>query len=260
MKHKITVFISLFISLCFLTACVGNNEIKAIQDRGELRVGVKADVPRFGLLDLDSGELKGMEIDLARVLAKDILGDENAVKFIIVGNAQMRAAVLENGQIDVAIATFTITEERKEKFNFSSPYFTDELSCLVRTGSAINEIKDLDKKTAGVVRGTTSQTAFVGECEKLGIDTLVSEYSSYPEIKEALVSGKVDAFVADKSILYGYLDDRCLLLDDGFNPQEYGIACKLEDKKLAARIETLLSNMENSGELTAIFEKWGLSQ
>ena len=246
--------------MCFLGACSSNDVINAIKDRGELRVGVKADVPRFGLLDLDSGELRGMEIDLAYELAKDILGDENAVKFIIVGNAQMRAAILENGQIDVAIATFTITPERKEIFNFSRPYFTDELSCLVRAGSAVNEIKDLDGKTAGVVRGTTSQTAFVGECEKLGIDTEVHEYSSYPEIKEALAGGAVDAFVADKSILYGYLDDACLLLNDGFNPQEYGIACKLEDKKLAARIEALLDRMEKNGELAAIYEKWGLVQ
>ena len=246
--------------MCFLGACSSNDVINAIKDRGELRVGVKADVPRFGLLDLDSGELRGMEIDLAYELAKDIVGDENAVKFIIVGNAQMRAAILENGQIDVAIATFTITPERKELFNFSRPYFTDELSCLVRAGTAISEIKNLDGKTAGVVRGTTSQTAFVAECENLGIDTIVHEYSSYPEIKEALSNGMVDAFVADKSILYGYLDDTCILLNDGFNPQEYGVACKLENKKLAARIESLLDKMEKNGELAAIFEKWGLDQ
>ena len=127
MTRKIAIYISVFLLSCSLAACSGGDEIKAILNRGELRVGVKSDVPRFGFLNLDINELEGMEIDLARMVAKAILGDENAVKFIIVGSANTRAAMLENGEIDIAIATFTITEERKRDFNFSRSYFSDEL-------------------------------------------------------------------------------------------------------------------------------------
>ena len=199
-----------------------------------------------------------MEIDLARLIAKDILGDENAVQFVIVGSAQTRAAMLENGGIDIAIATFTITEERKQSFSFSRPYFTDELGYLVCAGSGINEIRDLDGKTAGVVRTTTAHDALDSECARLGIEMRVLEFSNYPEIKEALVNGRVNAFVSDKSILYGYSDDTCELLKDGFNPQDYGIAANLANKGLIARIDALLNTLEKKGDLAAIFEKWEL--
>ena len=118
------VTFTLMVFLLSLSACSGNDEIKTIRSRGQLRVGVKADVPRFGYLNLNNDELEGMEIDLGHVIAKDILNDENAVKFIVVGGAQTRAAMLENGEIDIAIATFSITEERKKAFNFSRSYYT----------------------------------------------------------------------------------------------------------------------------------------
>ena len=258
MIYKIAIFIPVFFMSCFPAACSGGGEIKAIHKRGELRVGVKSDVPRFGFLNLDNDELEGMEIDIARMIAKDILGDENAVKFIIVGGAQTRAAMLKNGEIDIAIATFTITEERRKEFNFSRPYFTDELGSLVRADSKINELKDLDGRIAGVVRGSTAKTAFENECLKLEIDVTVLEFANYPEIKEALITGKIDAFVSDKSILYGYSDEESVLLNDRFNPQRYGIAGKIENRKLARRVETVLDTMEKNGDLTAIFEKWGL--
>ena len=260
MNSKIIVFSLIVCLLCTLTACLNNNEIKVIRDRGELRVGVKSDVPRFGYLNLNKGKLEGMEIDLARILAKDIFGNENAVKFIIVGSAQTRAAILENGEIDIAIATFTITEERKKNFNFSRSYFTDELGCLVRAGSTINKLEDLDGKIAGIARATTSKAAFEGECVRLGINVTVLEFVNYPEIKMALMNGKVDAFISDKSILYGYIDDMCVLLDDGFNPQQYGIASKKKNKKLAARIDALLGTLEKNGGLAELLKKWNLYQ
>ena len=258
MKRKTAVLLLAIVLLCSVTACSGDDELAAIRSRGELRVGVKADVPGFGYLNPDNGVLEGMEIDLARAIAKDILNDENAVKFTYVGSAQMRAAMLENGEIDIAIATFTITEERKETFNFSRPYFTDSIGCLVHIDVAANKMEDLDGKIAGVVRSTTAKTAFESECERLGINVTVLEYASYPEIKLALTNGKIDVFVADKSILYGYLDGECVLLDGGFNPQQYGIGSKKENTKIAARVDALLGKMEKNGELESLLEKWGL--
>ena len=258
MNRTFGIFTALLMAFCLMANCSGKDEVTAIRERGSLRVGVKSDVPRFALLNMGTGALEGMEIDLARALAKDILGNENAVRFIIVGSAQMRAALLLNGEIDVAVATFTITEERKKIFNFSRSYFTDELSCLVRAGSNIKKLEELDGKTAGVVRATTAATAFKIKSDKMGIKVSVSEYSSYPETKQALINGKIDAVVSDKSILLGYADEGHVLLDYGFNPQEYGIASKLSNKKLAARIDTLLGKMEKNGELAAIMQKWDL--
>jgi len=234
-----------------------DKQIKAIRERGVLRVGVKVDVPRFGYLNPDADEMEGMEVDLARAIAKDILGDDGAVKFINI-TTQTRSAMLDNDGIDVVIATFTITEERRKSFNFSRSYFTDELGYLVKLDSSVKRPEDLNGKSVGVTQAGTAKAAIENEGKRLGIDVTLREYGSYPEVKAALDDGGVEAFVADKSILYGYLDDACVLLDDGFNSQQYGIATKLENKKLAARVDSLLETLEKNGELAAIRKKWGL--
>ena len=241
-----------------LTACTGGDEqINAIRERGVLRVGVKVDVPRFGYMNPGTGRIEGMEVDLAHAIAKNILNDGNAVKLVNI-TAQTRGPMLDNGEIDIVIATFTITEERRKNFNFSRPYFTDELGYLVRRDSSVTRPEDLGGKSVGVARAGTAKTALEDEFARLGIDITMNEYASYPEVKAALDGGKVEAFVADKSILYGYLDDASMLLPAGFNPQQYGIACTLKNDKLAARIDSLLETLEKNGELAAIYEKWGL--
>ena len=258
MKSRIIACVlSMLLILCILAACGGNSQVKEIQKRGVLRVGVKVDVPRFGYLNPATGEMEGIEVDLARAIAKDIIGDENAVKFTNI-TAQTRGAMLDNGEIDIVIATFTITDERKEVFNFSRPYYTDELGYLVLASSSVNRAEDLDGKCVGVLQASTSKPAYEAECERMGINVSLREYTSYPEVKAALINGDVDAFVTDKSILFGYLDEDCLILDEGFNPQHYGVACKLENDKLAARIDALLERLEKNGGLADILEKWGL--
>ena len=85
-------------------------------------MGVKNDVPHYALLDQKTGEIKGFEVDVAKKLAKEILGDENKIKLVAV-NAKTRGPLLDNGTLDVVIATFTITPERKKIYNFSQPYY-----------------------------------------------------------------------------------------------------------------------------------------
>jgi len=258
-KSFVFTAILIFLPIIFtLIACTGgNDEIKAIRDRGILRVGVKVDVPRFGYSNPETGEMEGVEIDIARAIAKDILGSEKAIRFVNI-TAQTRGPMLDNGEIDLVIATFTITEERKKLFNFSRSYFSDELGYLVRKNSLITRPEDLDGKNVGLVQASTAKTAFDNEYKQLGINVTVNEFVSYPEVKAALIYEMVDAFVTDKSILYGYLDEDSVLLEAGFNPQQYGIACKLGNNKLAGRIESLLDTMEKNGELSVLFKKWGL--
>ncbi|MCL2548474.1 MAG: transporter substrate-binding domain-containing protein [Symbiobacteriaceae bacterium] len=247
----------LLVLSCLLSACNNSpDQIKPIQDRGQLRVGVKMDVPSFGYLNPETGEMEGIEVDLSREIAKAILGNANAIKFVSI-TAQTRSALLNNGEIDIVIATFTITEERKQSFNFSRAYFTDTIGYLVLNDARITSGADLDNRAVGVAVASTAKDAFLKESVSLGITTSMREYSSYPEIKAALVSGDIDAFIADKSILSGYLDDSCSLLDEGFNPQQYGIASKKENDKLAQRIDSILEEMEKDGRLAAILKQWG---
>ena len=233
-------------------------QVQAIKDAGTLRVGVKADVPNFGLQDAATGEFKGMEIDLAKAIAKRIGLPEDKVKFEAV-TAKTRGPMLDNGQIDLVIATFTIKPERKEQWNFSEPYYQDEVGLLVKKSSGITGLAGLNGKTIGVAQGATSRDAVQAEADKAGIKVKFLEFATYPEINAALESGRVDAFSVDKSILSGYVTESSVILPDGFSPQDYGIASKKGTDELTKFINDMLTEMETNGEKAALLKKWGLN-
>lgn len=232
--------------------------VQAIKDAGELKVGVKADVPNFGLQDAATSEFKGMEIDLAYAIAKRIGLSEDAVKFEAV-TAKTRGPLLDNGQLDLVIATFTIKPERLEQWNFSDPYYQDEVGLLVKNASGITGLAGLDGKTVGVAQGATSRDAVQAEADKAGIKVKFLEFATYPEINAALESGRVDAFSVDKSILSGYVTTDSTILPDGFSPQDYGVASKKGTDDMTTFINEMLAEMETNGEMQALLEKWSLN-
>ncbi|MHB1017630.1 MAG: transporter substrate-binding domain-containing protein [Coriobacteriia bacterium] len=231
--------------------------VQEIADTGKLRVGVKADVPNFGLQDAATGEFEGMEIDLAYALAERMGLTADDVVFEPV-TAKTRGPLLDNGQLDVVIATFTIKPERLEQWNFSDPYYQDEVGLLVKKAAGIEGLADLDGKVIGVAQGATSRDAVQVEADKIGISLEFLEFATYPEINAALESGRVDAFSVDKSILTGYLTDDSVILPEGFSPQDYGVASKLGSDELRDFINDMLSEMTESGDMDELLTKWNL--
>lgn len=121
---------SLFLVSSIFVMSVQAGMLDDVKKRGELVVGVKNDVPHFALLNQKTKEIEGFEVDVAKLLAKSILGDEKKIKLVAV-NAKTRGPLLDNGSIDAVIATFTITPERKRVYNFSEPYYKDSVGLLV---------------------------------------------------------------------------------------------------------------------------------
>ena len=232
-------------------------DIKAIKDRGVLKVGVKVDVPKFGYKDPKTNKIEGFEIDLAQEMAKRIVGDSTKVELTAV-TAKTRGPLLDSGDVDMDISTFTITEERKKSYNFSDSYYTDGVGLLVKKASGAQSLKDLNGKKVGVAQSATSKKAVQEQADKVGIKVTFQEFATYPEIKAALDSGRVDAFSVDRSILYGYLDDSTVVLQDKFSPQEYGIATKKGNDGLAKLVNDTVNELKKSGELDKLIKKWGL--
>lgn len=255
---RLLVVFMFVLSGCSSSATKENaSEVQKIKDRGVLKVGVKVDVPKFGYKNPKTNTMEGFEVDLAKAIAKKILGDENKVQFQAV-TAKTRGPLLDSGELDLIAATFTITEERKKSFNFSTPYFTDGVGLLVKKKAAIKSLKDLNGKKIGVAQSATTKKAIKEEADKLGIKVDFLEFGSYPEIKTALDSGRVDCFSVDSAILYGYLDDSTEILSDRFSPQEYGIASKKTNTELAKIVDEVIKEMIQSGERDTLKEKWGL--
>ena len=247
-------------SLLLLSACTSGDvseggAINKIKERGVLKVGVKVDVPKFGYKDPATEEVAGMEIDIAKSIAKEILGDENKVEVQGV-SAKTRGPLLDNGEIDLVIATFTITDERKETYNFSDAYFEDGVGLLVKKDAGVKSLKDLDGKTIGVSQTSTTRAALEKAAGDQGITLKFSEYATYPEIKAALDSGRVQCFAVDAAILNGYVDDSSVILEDRYSPQEYGVASKKSNTDLAELVNKTIKDMKDSGELDSLIEKW----
>lgn len=215
-------------------------DTQAIVDRGVLRVGVKNAVVGFGYQDPATGEYSGMEIELAKKLAEQLGVD---VEFTTV-TAATRTELLDSGDIDCVLATFTITDERKESWDFTTPYYTDYVTVLVEDADGITSLADLQGKVVGVSSGSTSARSLVeamiegGVIEGTGFsaDTFdpatwtegvtFQQFDDYPAISTALSADTVDAFCVDKSILAVYKTEGRSYIDDQFAPQEYGIATK----------------------------------
>lgn len=231
-------------------------DIKAIKDRGVLKVGVKVDVPNFGYKDPKSDKVDGFEIDLARAISKKILGTEKIETIAV--TAKTRGPVLDSGDVDMDISTFTITEERKKSYNFSDSYYTDGVRLMVKKSSGFQSLKDLNGKKIGVAQSSTSKKAVQEEADKVGAKVSFLEFGTYPEIKTALDSGRVDCFSVDGSILSGYLDDSTVILPDRFSPQEYGVATKKGNDGLAKVVNETIAELKKSGELDKMVQKWGL--
>lgn len=236
------------------TELSNSDQVQVIIERGVLRVGVKQDVPNFGYKNPDSGEFEGLEIDIARKIADELGVD---IEFTPV-TAQTRGPLLDNGQVDLVIATFTITEERKLLYNFTTPYYTDAVGFLVNKDSGIKTFTDLNGKTIGVAQGSITRTLISELADKYGIAVNFAELGSYPELSVSLRAHRTDAFSVDQSILSGYIGSKSELMDFSFSASDYGIVTKLSNKDLNNYLNSLVEKWTSDGSLQAIYDANGL--
>lgn len=231
----------------------GKSTVDFIKQRDKLIVGVKYDTNLFGMKNTATGKVEGFDVDLAKALAKDILGDENKVEFKEV-TSKTRIPLLEKGEIDMIIATMTITEERKKQVNFSDVYFKAGQSLLVRKGSTIQSIADLKGKKVIAVKGSTSAKNIK---EKVPSITLI-EFENYADAFTALKSGKGDVLTTDNAILMGMVqqDPNFVLTGGLFTDEPYGIAMRKNDTKITDTVNTFLKKIKDNGEYTKIYKKW----
>lgn len=230
--------------------------VQDIVDRGVLRVGVKQDLPNFGYRDPENMQYTGMEIEIAKKVAVE-LGVK--IEFTPV-TAQTRGALLDNGQLDMVIATFTITDERKELYNFTTPYYTDAVGFLVRKDSKItSNWEALDGLTIGVTQGSIQWGLLEEIAAEKGIHFNFRELGSNSEVVVALAARRVDAFSIDQSILSAFLGKSNQLLDIQYKPSEYGIVTKKSNTELANYLDQLVQNWNKDGSLQTIYNKFGLT-
>lgn len=225
-----------------------------IKSRGKLIVGVKYDTKLFGLKNPANNEVEGFDVDIAKALAKSILGDETKLELKEV-TSKTRIPMLDNNEIDLIVATMTITEERKEQVDFSDVYFKAGQSLLVKKGSAIKSIDDVTKGTKVLaVKGSTSVDNIIEKAP----DATVLEFDNYQDAFAALKAGQGDVLTTDNAILYGMMaqDAGYEVVGEPFTDEPYGIAIKKGKTALVEAVNKELAALKASGDYNKIYEKW----
>ena len=234
------------------------NGIDKIKKAGTLTVGIKDDVPKFGFLNPKTNEYEGLEIDIAKAIAKQILGNEEKVTFIPV-NAKNRSAYLNQEKVDMVIATFTVTEERKQSYDFSDVYYTDSVGIMVRKDSDITAFKNLENKKVGITQGTMTTSTIKNAAIREGVFLTCVTYPSNQTLKDALLHKEIDAFCIDRSILFGYLDDSVMILPEHYDQMMYAVAVKKDNSAVTKQVNEVIRRLIKTGTLDKLLEKHGLN-
>jgi aspartate/glutamate/glutamine transport system substrate-binding protein len=207
----------------------------------------------FGLKNPSTGEVEGFDIDIAKALTEEILGDESKVEFKEV-TSKTRIQLLNNGDIDAIVATMTISEERKKEVDFTDVYFDAGQSLLVKKGSDVTGVDSLAGKTVLAVKGSTSSQ----NIREKAPDAKVLEYENYSEAFAALKQGKGDTLTTDDSILYGMADEdpSFELVGGTFTEEPYGIAVSKGNEDFVKKLNEALQAIKDSGKYDEIYNKW----
>jgi len=244
-----------------LTAC-GSRQSLAKQDvltndkaSKTITWGVKADTKLFGLMDVKDNQIKGFDADIATALTKRVLGKNATAKFVQV-TSQTRIPLLKNGNIDAIIATMTITPEREKQVDFTNSYFDAGQSLLVKKGSAIKSVKDLNKSGTKVL-GVTGANS-VENIKKAAPKAKVLELSDYAQAMTALKSGQGVALTTDNGILYGMASQNpgYEVVGGTFTEEPYGIAVNKGQEPLKKALNKALKEIEADGTYNRILKKW----
>ena len=164
--------------------------VDQIKESGEITIGVFSDKNPFGYVDKD-GKFQGYDVYFAERIAKD-LGVE--LKLVPV-EAASRVEFLETAKVDIILANFTVTDERKEKVDFALPYMKVALGVVSPDSAIITDAEQLNGKTLIVVKGTTAESYFTENYP----DVKLQKYDEYNEAYSALQDGRGDAFSTDNT-------------------------------------------------------------
>lgn len=235
--------------LAVLTAC-GEKA-----DNSTITFGTNAEFPPFEYVTANGviGEFDG--IDMA--IVKEI-GEDNACE-VNIENMEFDSLLLalENGQVDAVIAGMTITDEKKEAVDFSTPYYTAKQVMIVKEDSDIQKASDMADKQIVVLQGFTGETC---------VSDMGYKYQSFKKGTEAimeLVNGKCDVVVIDSATAEKYVKDNKGLKivedNEAFAAEQYGIAVKKGNTELLNKINASLDKMLEDGTISELSAKYAES-
>lgn len=237
--RKIAALLCAVMMTAALCACGGSDK--------ELVMATNAEFPPYEYHEGDA--IVGIDVEIAQAIA-DKMGRELVIEDMAFDSIIM---AVQSGKADIGVAGLTVSQDRLESVNFSTPYTTAAQVIIVKEGSDIATPDDLVGKKVGVQLGTTGDL-YVGDIEGV----VVERYNKGHEAVLALLQDKVDAVMIDSEPAKVFVDQNegITIVDEAFTYEEYAIAIAKDDTALLEEVNAAIAELEASGELQAIIDKY----
>ena len=252
---------AILLSSVGLTACdqskenpssTGVNALETIKKNDVIRVGVFADNPPFGYVD-SQGKPQGFDVALAKKVAKDLLGDENKIEYVVT-EAANRVEFLKSDKVDVVFASFSVTPERKEVVDFAEPYLKASLGITSPKNSPITDIQQLENRTLIVNKGSSSDSYFSKNYPKVKL----LKFEQNTDAFNALKDGRGDAISQDSTYALAWAAENpefVVGIPQIGNEDFIAPAVKKGNTELLNWLNTEIKQLRTSGEIQNIYNQ-----
>lgn len=258
--RKVTAASAAVLALALTATACGGDDSKdsgssSSGGGGKIKIGIKYDQPGLGLKEPD-GSFSGFDVDVATYVAKELGYEPDQIEWVETKSAD-RENALSRGDVKLIAATYSITDERKEKVDFAGPYLLAHQDLLIKSDSDISEATDLnDKKLCSVTGSTSAQNVKKDFAPKAQL----SNRGGYSECLSALQNGQVDALTTDDSILAGYASQdqykgQFKLAGLKLSNENYGVGVKKGDTETVDKVNKALEKMVSDGAWKEAVEK-----
>jgi polar amino acid transport system substrate-binding protein len=259
-KKSLIFATGLTLSAIGLTAC-GNNEnaqdsqtssIEQIKKNDVIRIAVFADNPPFGYVD-SQGKNQGFDVAIAKRVAKDLLGDENKIEYVVT-EAANRVEYLKSNKVDMVFASFSVTPERKEVVDFAEPYLKASLGIASPKKNPINSVADLENKTLIVNKGSSSDSYFTKNYPKVKL----LKFEQNTDAFNALKDGRGDAISQDSTYALAWAaqnPDYVVGIPQIGNEDFIAPAVRKGNTELLNWLNTEIKQLRKEGEIQRIYDE-----
>lgn len=254
MKKISKVLVSVCVMAVALVAMAGCGSKSGSAD--VIKFGTNAEFPPFEFISAKGviGEYDGIDIAIAQKIGEE-LGKEATIENM---EFDSLLVALQNGQIDAVIAGMTVTDERKEAVNFSTPYYTATQVMIVKEDSDIAKATDMEGKTIAVVQGYTGETCV----QEMGYD--YEAFKKGTECIMELVNGKCDVVVIDSATAQKYVSDNTgiKIVEDSsaFESEEYAIAIQKGNDELLEKVNAAVEKFLADGTISELAAQYAQAE
>lgn len=258
----------LSIVLCLAASgCRSNRQLtvyhcgeEPLNDPSSLKVGVRTTIMNFSVLNKETGRYYGLEVDLAVELAKRL--NYNKLE-LITTHAETREEDLESGRVDVVLAIYTETDERRQVVDFSPPYYYDSEQLVIQKSTRFEDLSDLKGLTVAVHEGTSTKNSLIDLMVENGVYASVAEagesmnfieIASYGDMFDSIEQGRTDALIVDGCIARAYINTERQTLRY-LRDIDYCAGTR-RGSDMSARVARVMQDMIDDGTVQRLTDKW----